>query len=227
MDTPIVKLWDVFLVFIGALAVQLIVYVLAKSFNTSPFQLGMLAGTANDLCWIGGYHALSASRGWHSLQRRFAPVASKVILASALGAVALIVLFTGIAAILTWLGLTITGTPNSGVSADDLRHLPVAILFIVIIGPAAEELMFRGLLLDWLKQKMAAWPAAVLISLLFAAVHSHSFGNGIAGALALLDRFLIGMATSYLALRYQSLRPSFVLHATNNAIAAIVLVLSR
>lgn len=215
------------MVFIGALLAQLTAYLLTKSAGAPLFVTAMIAGTVNDLCWIGGYHALAESRGWHSLQRRFAPVAGRVILASAAGAVALIVVVTSVAAILGWLGVKITGTPDSGVSAGDLRHVPLAILFIVIIGPAAEELMFRGLLLDWLRQKMAVWPAMVLISLLFASVHGHSFGNGIAGLLALLDRFLIGMATSYLAVRYQSLRPSFVLHATNNAIAATVLVLWR
>jgi membrane protease YdiL (CAAX protease family) len=32
---------------------------------------------------------------------------------------------------------------------------------IVILGPLSEELIFRGLLLDWLKQSMAVWPAAL------------------------------------------------------------------
>jgi membrane protease YdiL (CAAX protease family) len=215
------------MVFLGALIVQLTAYWVAKSAGASLFVTAMIAATANDLCWVGGYQALAASRGWESLQRRFTPVAGKVLLASAAAALALILFVTSTAAILGWLGIEITGTPDNGVSARDLRHLPVAILFIVLVGPAAEELMFRGLLLDWLRQRLPVWPAMVLISLLFASVHGHSFGNGIAGLLALLDRFLIGMATSYLALRYQSLRPSFVLHATNNAVAATVLVLWR
>ena len=215
------------MVFVGALVIQLIAYGLAKSAGASLFVTAMIAGTVNDLCWIGGYQGLAVSRGWHSLQRRFAPVAGNVLIASAAGALALIVFVTSTAAILGWLGIKITGTPDSGVSAADLRQVPVAIFFIILVGPAAEELMFRGLLLDWLRQKLPVWPAMVLVSLLFASVHGHTFGNGIAGLLALLDRFLIGMATSYLALRYRSLSPSFVLHATNNAVAATVLVLWR
>jgi membrane protease YdiL (CAAX protease family) len=205
----------------------LIAYGLARSFDASPFQTAMLAGTVNDLCWIGGYRALSGSRGWPSLQIRFAPVARRVVAASAAGAVALIVFIMAVAEILMALGVKMTGTPDSGVTAGDLRQLPIAILFIVIIGPFAEELMFRGLLLDWLRQKIAAWQAMVLISLLFASLHSHSFGNGVAGWLALLDRFLLGMATSFLALRYNSLRPAVVLHAVNNGVAAIAILLWR
>lgn len=211
--------------FIGALAVQLIAYGLARSFNASPFQTAMFAGTVNDLCWIGGHRALSGSRGWPSLQIRFAPVDGKVLAASAAGAIALMVFITAVAEILILFGVKITGTPNGGVTASDLHQLPISILFIVFIGPFAEELMFRGLLLDWLKQRLAAWQAVVLISLLFAALHSHSFGNGVAGWLALADRFLLGIATSFLALRYKSLRPSFALHAVNNGVAAIAIVL--
>lgn len=187
----------------------------------------MFAGTVNDLCWIGGYRALSVSRGWPRLQIRFAPVERRVVVASAAGAIALIVFIMAVAEILMSMGIKMTGTPDSDVTASDLGQLPIAILFIVIIGPFAEELMFRGLLLDWLRQKIAAWQAMVLISLLFAALHSHSFGNGVAGWLALLDRFLLGMATSFLALRYKSLRPSFVLHAVNNGVAAIAIVFWR
>jgi membrane protease YdiL (CAAX protease family) len=211
--------------FIGALAVQLIAYGLSHSFNTSPFQTAMFAGTVNDLCWIGGYRALSGSRGWPSLQIRFAPVDVRVLAASAAGAIALMVFITAVAEILILFGIRITGTPNGGVTASDLHQLPISILFIVIIGPFAEELMFRGLLLDWLRQRIAAWQAVVLISLLFAALHGHSFGNGVAGWLALADRFLLGMALSFLALRYKSLRPSFILHAVNNGVAAVAIVL--
>ncbi|HXI49663.1 MAG TPA: CPBP family intramembrane glutamic endopeptidase [Steroidobacteraceae bacterium] len=225
--TPLIKLRDIFALFIGALAVQLIAYGLARSFGASPFKTAMFAGTLNDLCWIGGYRALSDSRGWPSLQTRFVPVGRRVLVASAAGAIALIGFIMAVAEILMALGVKITGTPNGGVSASDLRQLPIAILFIVIIGPFAEELMFRGLLLDWLRQRMAAWQAAVLISLLFASLHSHSFGNGVAGGLALFDRFLLGMATSFLALRYKSLRPAFVLHAVNNGIAALAIALWR
>jgi membrane protease YdiL (CAAX protease family) len=223
--TPLVKFRDIFALFIGALAVQLIAYGLGHSFNASPFTTAMLAGTVNDLCWIGGYRALSGRRGWPSLQIRFAPVDRRVVVASAAGALALIVFITAVAEILILFGIKITGTPNGGITASDLHQLPISILFIIIIGPFAEELMFRGLLLDWLKQRIAAWEAVVLISLLFASLHSHSFGNGVAGWLALTDRFLLGVATSFLALRYRSLRPAFILHAVNNGVAAIAIVL--
>lgn len=49
---------------------------------------------------------------------------------------------------------------------------------VIVIGPLSEELIFRGLLLDWLGQKMSAWPAALVISLGFAALHGINLKEG-------------------------------------------------
>src|SRR5229473_6572577 len=62
---------------------------------------------------------------------------------------------------------------------SNLRQLPLAIAGVVVLGPFSEELIFHGLLLDWLKQRMAVWPAALIVSLLFAFIHNISFKNGI------------------------------------------------
>jgi membrane protease YdiL (CAAX protease family) len=82
--------------------------------------------------------------------------------------------------------------------------------------------MFRGLLLDWLRQRIAVWPTIVIISLLFASLHNNSLSSGLAGWLIFGHRFLLGVGTSFLAVQYKSLRAPFILHATNNGIACVV-----
>ena len=54
----------------------------------------------------------------------------------------------------------------------------------------AEEFLFRGYLLFTMAEGIGFWPAALLLSLLFGAVHLHNPGEGIVGALSV---FAIGM----------------------------------
>jgi membrane protease YdiL (CAAX protease family) len=102
-----------------------------------------------------------------------------------------------------------------------IDQLPLTVLFVVILAPFAEELVFRGLLLDWLKQKLSARQAILITSLIFALLHDNHLMTGAAGWIELVDRFLMGVGASILALRGHSLRGSFVMHAANNMIACI------
>jgi membrane protease YdiL (CAAX protease family) len=54
----------------------------------------------------------------------------------------------------------------------------------------AEEFLFRGYLQFTLAEAMGFWPTALLLSLLFGAVHLHNPGEGVVGALSV---FTIGM----------------------------------
>ena len=54
----------------------------------------------------------------------------------------------------------------------------------------AEEFLFRGYLQFTLAEGMGFWPAALLLSLIFGAVHLHNPGEGVVGALSV---FTIGM----------------------------------
>jgi membrane protease YdiL (CAAX protease family) len=46
-----------------------------------------------------------------------------------------------------------------GFVPSGIDQLLLGVLIVVILAPFAEELMFRGLLLDWLKQKLTVWQA--------------------------------------------------------------------
>jgi uncharacterized protein len=204
-----------------------IAVLIARSLHASPLYAALLTATVNASCWIGGYQVLRASRGWDSVSRRFSGTRSKILLASVAGAVGLIILATAVSQILTRLGVPMAPLPTSAVLTGKLGQLPLVLLVVAVVAPLAEELMFRGLLLDWLRQKMPTVPAAVTISLFFALLHNNGLRSGATGWLVLGDRFLLGMATSFLALRYKTLRPGFVMHSSNNCLAIIFFALTH
>jgi len=63
-----------------------------------------------------------------------------------------------------------------------------AVVFLAV--GFAEEFLFRGYLQFTLADGMGFWPAALLLSLIFGAVHLHNPGEGVVGALSV---FTIGM----------------------------------
>jgi membrane protease YdiL (CAAX protease family) len=223
--TPRVKLWDIFLLMIGAIIAEIVIVVSLQLIGPSSFLTIGVGVMVGGVWWIVGYQRLSRTRGWESLQERFSRVDGWTILASALGGLFLVFLPWGLVAILELAGIKIPDIPAQAVLPSNLRQLPLAIAGVVVIGPLSEELIFRGLLLDWLKQRMAVWPAALIISLFFAFLHNISFKNGIIGWIGFGVRFLLGVGASFFAIRYRSLRASFVMHATLNGCACLAGVL--
>lgn len=47
----------------------------------------------------------------------------------------------------------------------------LAVIFMVLIQPVAEELVFRGVVQPWLRARMGPWPGLVLTAALYAALH--------------------------------------------------------
>lgn len=80
---------------------------------------------------------------------------------------------------------------------------------IVLAGPLAEELMFRGVIQTRLARAMPAWIAVMLQAVLFGVTH----GTPIQMAYA----FLIGLALGFLRSRTGSILPGFAAHAAFNA----------
>lgn len=80
---------------------------------------------------------------------------------------------------------------------------------IVLMGPLAEELMFRGVIQTRLARAMPAWIAVVLQAVLFGVTH----GTPIQMAYG----FLIGLALGFLRSRTGSILPGFAAHAAFNA----------
>jgi membrane protease YdiL (CAAX protease family) len=222
--TPQIKLWDILLLMIQAVIAELVVVLPLQALHPSRFVILSVILMVGSIWWMVGYQRLARTRGWASLLERFGGVERLVLLASALGGVLLVVLPGTLVSLLESVGIKIPDFPAQAVLPSSPVELPLALVTVVVLGPLSEELIFRGLLLDWLRQKMAVWPAAMIISLLFALLHDLRFQNGIIFWIAFAVRFLLGMGASYFVIRYRSLRASFVMHAMLNACACLASV---
>lgn len=92
------------------------------------------------------------------------------------------------------------------------------LLAAVVIAPFCEEVFFRGFVFPGLCNEMPVGWALVISSLLFAITHADL------GSFAVL--FVIGLGLAFLRWRTKSIWPGMLLHALNNAIAALVIILA-
>jgi uncharacterized protein len=89
--------------------------------------------------------------------------------------------------------------------------LPALLAGAIIVAPAGEEIVFRGFLFrGWARSDRLAWPAIVVISLLWAALHVQYDWTGI------LQIFVIGLFLGWMRWRSGSLLLTFLLHALFN-----------
>jgi uncharacterized protein len=216
LEGPRIRLWNIVGLVLGSLLAQLIAFVPCRIAGLAAFPTYIVVATAGDLWLIGRYERLADRRGWQSVQGRFAAAGAKGLLLAAAGAIALVLITTAVTWALMWMGIKVAPIPMPSFAPTQPNQLLPAILTFVIIAPFAEELIFRGLLLDWLRQETSAARAIALSSLIFALVHDNSFGQGVTAWLQFGYRYLMGVGTGSLALRYASLRAPFVLHAVNN-----------
>jgi membrane protease YdiL (CAAX protease family) len=221
LTSPRISFGNILGLFVGGVIASIVAFLPASLFGLSQHLINIFSAGAGSAWWIAGYYRRSRRLGWDSLRTRFATIGRELMLASVAGALALSV-FPDVA---TWIlrgaGIKIADIPADAIGPSGIDQLPLTVLFLVILAPVAEELMFRGLLLDWLKQKLAAWQAILISSLIFALLHDNHLTMGLAGWIELADRFLMGVGASILALRGHSLRGPFVMHATGNMIACI------
>jgi uncharacterized protein len=89
--------------------------------------------------------------------------------------------------------------------------LPAMLFAAIIVAPAGEEILFRGFLFrGFVRYERAAWPAIVVISLLWAALHIQYDWAG------MVQIFVIGLFLGWVRWRSGSLLLTFVLHALFN-----------
>jgi uncharacterized protein len=89
--------------------------------------------------------------------------------------------------------------------------LPALLAAAILVAPAGEELMFRGFIFrGWARSERAVWPAIVVISVLWAALHIQYDWTGV------LQIFVIGLFLGWMRWRSGSTLLTFVLHALFN-----------
>lgn len=100
---------------------------------------------------------------------------------------------------------------QSYASATAEGWLPALLAAAILVAPAGEELMFRGFIFrGWARSDRAAWPAIVVISVLWAALHIQYDWAGV------LQIFVIGLFLGWMRWRSGSIVLTFVLHALFN-----------
>lgn len=89
----------------------------------------------------------------------------------------------------------------------------LSIAAVMLVVSYVEEFIFRGVILESVIDRVGRARGIILVSAVFAAMHSIS---GLAGELAFT--FLVGVGLSYLYLRLESLTFVVVVHAAMNAV---------
>jgi membrane protease YdiL (CAAX protease family) len=102
----------------------------------------------------------------------------------------------------------------------------VLALTAVVLAPIAEELMFRGLILRTFMRRMSFWPAALLSTALFGLFHVYEVHTVLGAVTLALEVAVLGLCNSYLVRITGRLTPGIMVHASFNAIALAVAVLT-
>jgi len=113
------------------------------------------------------------------------------------------------------LGITDNDDLPSELGVDDSTlALIAASILVCVVAPIAEELFFRGFCFTSFRRSVGTLPAAVLVGIIFGAIHLG--GTDIEFIVPLM---VFGFFLCLLYAWTDSLVPSIVLHALNNALA--------
>ena len=90
------------------------------------------------------------------------------------------------------------------------------IIFVVVIAPFVEELLFRNLLLSSFMEKMSTNSAILLTASIFGFMHLESWTS-------VPPLIVFGIILGKLRIHYQSIIPSIIAHVVNNSIVVLSL----
>jgi len=99
---------------------------------------------------------------------------------------------------------------------NEVYGLSVMLLVVAVATPIVEEFIFRGVLLEAFRARVSFWFAAVVQALVFIALHEEYQAMPFLFVFALVAAWLVRQSGGLLA--------SMVMHAGNNAIAAMAIV---
>ncbi|MDR0907305.1 MAG: CPBP family intramembrane metalloprotease [Rikenellaceae bacterium] len=94
-----------------------------------------------------------------------------------------------------------------------------AILTAVVLAPVCEEMLFRGLILEYIKQKRGVAVAVVLSALIFGLVHAPILPQ-------MVNAFVLGIMLGYVYVLTGSLVSVIIVHAANNALSYLIMELT-
>ena len=118
---------------------------------------------------------------------------------------------------ITWIGIFGEPSSNTDLGTDwGSSSIDIAFLFlsVAIVTPIAEELFFRGYVLDAINRKHGDWTAIIWSAMLFGLVHIDPFTMG--------QAFMGGIIYGWIRMRTGSLLPSIACHMMWNMLALVV-----
>ena len=119
-------------------------------------------------------------------------------------------------------------TGKSALQPRSLGQLAISGLVFIALVPLAEEIYFRGLLLDWLQQKLSPLLSAALTAAVFSLMHfQFLLRPGFPGWLATAAIAALGVLTALWVQRTHSLRAPVAAHAAYNLTVMLVLFFVR
>jgi membrane protease YdiL (CAAX protease family) len=140
--------------------------------------------------------------------------AADLAAALAIWAAALIVAVAATAALSPLLGQPKSNTVTVLQQSFDPLFVGVIVPTLCLLGPFAEELLFRGALFGWLVRRVPVAAAVVVTAGVFAAAHLLP---------TLFPAFFVfGLATTLVRARTDSTLNSFAMHVTQNTFAVLV-----
>ena len=114
------------------------------------------------------------------------------------------------------LGLLGSDTVRAMQGINEVYGLGVMLLVVAVATPIVEEWIFRGVLLEAFRARVSFWFAAVVQALIFIALHEEYQ--------AMPFLFVFALVAAWLVRRSGGLLASMVMHAVNNAVAAMAIV---
>lgn len=195
---------------------------LGSALGGTPYAVagGLTVGSAG--AWAGLWLTLVRARGWGWRELGFVRPRRSAWHLGWQVPVALAAGLIGAAGLGAALGLTPGSDPTAGDLRDAAPAGPLVLALLtactVLVLPAAEEVLFRRVLLDWLVTRVPAVVAVPGAACAFAAAH--------VVPVVMVYVVFLGLSAGLLRRWYDSLWPPLVLHAVNNAIVVLVVVAS-
>jgi membrane protease YdiL (CAAX protease family) len=207
---------------VGGLGAVLLVMVGFAAFGTSNFDgnhaFEFAAAFASDLVLFAAAYWMTSETGEGSVLsrlgfRRFRP--------SALGWA---VLAFGVYLVLASIYTVLFNPPQDNLpdqlGANESTLLAVVTgVFVIGVAPVVEETFFRGFFFQALRNSWGVWLAVPASAVIFSAIHLEP------------DKFvqlaILGMALAFVFHKTRSLWPCIILHALNNTLAFIALVVDK
>lgn len=117
------------------------------------------------------------------------------------------------------------GPPEQGVSeitsgSDTVVEMLLVLVSVAVVAPVLEEVIFRGVLLSYLRKRLGPWLSIVISAAAFSVVHLLD-PNAIAVVPGL---FILGVVLAWVALRRGDLSMPIFIHSGINLLAAISLL---